>query len=450
VDRWETRRTSRSGRDRRRPGLSAVESLEGRQLLAANVLGTTLPDLTVTGFSAPVAAWGRPLTVTVDVHNVSASSTVEPLSLLPGSVSSADAGPSQVAVYAVRNAHSFKGAVPLGLINVPAVGQNSVVQVTQTLALPNRPPGFKAVGPIDLVFVANATATVLEANPINNVSPPVPVTLEPPLSEPVAVVFNVPPVMQPGDTVVPTISVANLGPADTGPLTVAIVSSTRPDVNAGSRIVATYTIPNVPSASQARATLPAFGDTNPGPQSNVVTFTGAPVTLPAGPPVYYIGVVVDPLNQTPRMPKRVHGHVANSFELFRRVGPPIANLPPAGVVAPTPTSLPPFPIPIFNQPIGGTPAGEFPPPFPVVPSNAGGATSGNPLPTPTNVGPPGGFGGLGTDPNTTVVGNGGVIDVSLEFGDFGNFGTSTNSGSGGTGNTGGGGTGNTGGGATKD
>jgi hypothetical protein len=415
-----------------------VESLEGRQLLTLSPLQTPLPDLTVTGFSAPVAAWGRPLTVTVDVHNVAASSTIEPLSLLPGSVSSADAGPSQVAVYAVRNVHSLKGAVPLGLINVPAIGQNSVVQVTQTLAMPNKPPGFRAAGPINLVFVANATATVLEASPINNVSPPVRVTLEPPLSEPVVALFNVPPVMQPGDTIVPTISIANLGPADTGPLTVAIVSSTRPDVNAGSRIVTTYTIPNVPSAAQARPTPPAFGDTNPGPPSNVVTFTGAPVTLPTGPPVYYIGVVVDPLHQTPRVPRRVHGHLANSFELFQRVGPPIPGLPPAGVVAPTPTSLPPFPIPIFDQPIGGTPAGEFPPPFPAVPSNASGATSGHPLPTPTDVGPPGGFGGTGADPNTTVIGNGGEMDTTLDFGDFGNFGTSTNSGSGGT-TTGGGG-----------
>ena len=40
---WESRRTRRSGRDRRRPDLAALECLEGRELLAYSALGASLP-----------------------------------------------------------------------------------------------------------------------------------------------------------------------------------------------------------------------------------------------------------------------------------------------------------------------------------------------------------------------------------------------------------------------
>src|SRR5438128_12683229 len=60
---WESRRTRRSGRDRRRPDLAALECLEGRELLAHTALGFSLPDLAISGFAAPVASWGGPLAV---------------------------------------------------------------------------------------------------------------------------------------------------------------------------------------------------------------------------------------------------------------------------------------------------------------------------------------------------------------------------------------------------
>ena len=80
----ESRRTRRNGNDRRRPCLAIVETLERRELLAYSGLGFSLPDLTVTGFASPVASYGGPVTVTVNVRNIGASSTLEPLALSPG------------------------------------------------------------------------------------------------------------------------------------------------------------------------------------------------------------------------------------------------------------------------------------------------------------------------------------------------------------------------------
>src|SRR5438128_5609378 len=59
---WESRRTRRSGRDRRRPDLAALESLEGRELLAFSPLGFSLPELSIRGFAAPAASWGGQVT----------------------------------------------------------------------------------------------------------------------------------------------------------------------------------------------------------------------------------------------------------------------------------------------------------------------------------------------------------------------------------------------------
>ena len=75
---WESRRTRRrGGRDRRRPDLAAVESLEGRQLMAYSPLGASLPQLTISGYASPAAAWGGPLTVTVNIANIGPAPILE-------------------------------------------------------------------------------------------------------------------------------------------------------------------------------------------------------------------------------------------------------------------------------------------------------------------------------------------------------------------------------------
>jgi hypothetical protein len=448
VDRWESRRARRVGgaggvvrvRSRRRPDLDGLERLEGRELLAYSPLGTSLPDLTVNGYTAPVAAWGQPLTVTVDVHNVGTSTYVEPLSLQPGSVSSADAGPSIVAVYVASNPHSLRGAVPIAGIGVPAVPQNGIVQITQTIVLPARPGGFRPTGPVYLVFVANANDSVLEVNPTNDASAPVPVALGPAVADPVAVAFDVPDSLQPGDTIRPIVAVANAGTANTGPVVVDVVASTQPFVNAGSTVVASYTVPNIPPASVIRPVVPAFGDVGTAVQSNVVTIVGAPVTLPAAPPVYYIGVVINPQNPVVTPPRHGHHHgrvkAENPFMLVHQVGPPVSGEPPAGVVQ-VATAPPLFPNPITTVPIGSTPQGIFPPLFPVIPANASGATGNNPIPLFQIIGPPGGFGGLGADTPVEITGGGSFAFTSGTF----DVTTTTTTTGGGSTTTGGGGKG---------
>src|SRR5262249_41871001 len=75
-----------------------------------------------------------------------------------------------------------------------------------------------------------------------------------------------------------------------------------------------------------------FGLANLTPQQNTVTITGAPLTLPTTPKVYFIGVVVDPDGKI----KQIHGISGitgtSALSLARQVGPPIQGLPPAGVI----------------------------------------------------------------------------------------------------------------------
>jgi len=396
----------RSVRAARRPGPAAPESLESRDLLAYTPLGFSLPDLSVSGFSAPVAAWGNPLAVTVDVRNTGASTLVEPLSLTPGSTSSADAPASTVAVFALKRQHSFRGAVQVGTVNVPAIPQNDNVQVTQTITLPIRPSGFPGDGgKVYLLFIVNAGAEVFESDPTNNVSRPVPVTIEAPLPELSVVGFDVPPVIQPGDTIQPNIRVANFGPAATaaqGTFVVDVVASTTPNFNSGSTVVASYTVANVPPKSLSPSKTPQYGDVNLVPPANIVTIAGSPVTLPTTPGRYYIGVVIDPtlqIKQIQNVPTFVRPR--NPFSLPHVVGPPIKGLPPAGVVTPGGVgNIPVFPFPFGLLPVGGSLDGlTFPAPFPptaaVLTTGAGntggaGGTRGAPGTGPTSGGNGGG------------------------------------------------------------
>ena len=332
----------------------------------------SLPDLQANGFAAPVASWGGPLAITVNFQNIGSSQITEPLSLAPGSISSADAAASAIAVYAVRNPHSgIRGGVLVGTLSAPAIAQNALIQFTQTITLPNRPAGFPGDGGrIFLVLRTNSNLTFPENDRTNNTSAPIPVSIQAPLPELAVVGFDVPPVMQPGDTIQPNIRVANFGPADTvtqGPVQVAVVASTTPNFNKGSSIVALYTVDNIFGQSRAPSKGPVFGDANLNPPLNVITISGAPVTLPGSPSVYFFGVVVDPFNQIKQLQK-VPQFVrpANPFSLSRKVGPPIDGLGRARVdVGGGVSNVPTFPIPFGGNPVGGLPAGAgFPVPFP--------------------------------------------------------------------------------------
>lgn len=374
---WETLRARDDRRARRRTDLAALEILEGRQLLSYTSLGYSLPDLQVSGTAGTVAVWGGTFRVSVMLKNTGASTIIEPLSMVPTTQlaigpdgmpvppyaipSQADVPSSQVGIYVGRSAHSLSRAVLVGTVQAPALSQNNVEQFDTTITLPSRPAGLPARGIYYVHLVANLDQSVAETNLRNNVSPPVPVRfISKALPMLRATALAVPPVMQPGDTIAPTIRIANVGSAGTlaqGPVEFALVASVTPDFNLGSSIIAQYTwnddIPgqsDTPIQTRARRHRKLFGSLaaardNVVPPGNVITYTGAPVTLPTSPETYYIGVVIDPNNKLKQL-----STPSNRLELINVVGPPIPNLPPAGVLSAALTQQ--FPNPPDGKPIG--------------------------------------------------------------------------------------------------
>jgi hypothetical protein len=371
---WDSLRAPADRRARRRTGLAAPEHLEGRELLSYSSLGSSLPDLRVTALASPVAVWGQPYNLTPIVQNIGASTIVEPLSLVPADQvevgpdgflvppywvpSTSNVPESQIGVYLTRRPHGLAGAVKIGTITAPPVPQNDVVQVPTQLVLPARPAGFANSGQYFLRLVANDNGAILEGNTANNVSPPIPVRFAAvALPRLTATALGVPPVMQPGDTIRPTIQITNLGSGGTaplGPVEVALVASVTPDFNLGSSIVALYTVTdNIPGLSNT-PTRPIRHRRHPGlplrplnnvvPAQNVTTIFGAPVTLPSSPELYFLGVVIDPNNKLPSIGS------PDRLQQIRQVGPPIAGLPPAGVVSPPLDTS--FPNPPAGTPIG--------------------------------------------------------------------------------------------------
>ena len=108
---WESRHKRRKVRAPRRPELSALECLEGRELLAYTPLGFSLPDLSVQGFTGPAASWGGQLTVTVNVKNTGASTLIEPLAQVPGATSTADSQPTSVVITVASKKNSDRKSV---------------------------------------------------------------------------------------------------------------------------------------------------------------------------------------------------------------------------------------------------------------------------------------------------------------------------------------------------
>lgn len=338
--------------------------------MAYTPLGFSLPDLTIQGFTAPSASWGQPLTVTVDVKNTGASTLIEPLALQPGATSTADAAPTQVVVFAAPSRrNSPRKPIPIGVFDIPAISQNDVEQFTETFVLPNRPRGFaKEGGAIDVFFQVNPARNVIETDYTNNISQRSPVLIAPAFPQLQAVDLDVPPTMQPGDTISPNIRVANLGPVDTSlqaPVTVALVASVDRKFGPGSSVIALYDIGNISGINTAPSQNRGFSNarTTLDPQNNVVTINGVPVTLPESPRNYYIGVVVDPTNTLTQL-GRIGRHKVrpSGFSLIHKVGPPIGGLPPAGVVVPGggADNLP-FPFPLTSTSTVGNPVSSTPP-----------------------------------------------------------------------------------------
>jgi hypothetical protein len=314
--------------------------------MASSQLGFSLPDLTVSGQAGPRAAWGGTLDVSAFLQNIGASTITEPLSQAPatqaptpgspyGSTSTADAPDSTVDVLLTRTPKSLRGAVTLGSIEAPPLGQNSVEELDASFKLPARPKGFPGNGGKFFVwFVANSTNAFPEANTGNNLSKPVPVqVVGQPLPSLRAIGLSVPSRLQPGDTINPVIIVENFGTADTsaqGPVTVDLVESVTKSFTLGSQIIATYTIDDLPgvSGTPTKGNFRTFAEQILSPPSNVISLGGKEVTLSTSPNKYFLGVVIDPqgaINQL-SLPK-------NSFQAIHVVGPPIKGLPPANTVS---------------------------------------------------------------------------------------------------------------------
>jgi hypothetical protein len=343
---------SRSRRARRRTDLGAPERLEGRELLAFSPLGMSTPDLTISSATAgPVATYGGNLGLQIDVSNLGASSIIEPLSIAPGAPSFADAPASTVGVFLSRSPRFGPGAFPIAAVPIPAIRQNSIVRVDTTISLPFQPPGFPGSGGTVYLFLrANIDNQVEDLNPANNTTGGIPVTIEAPLPDLQAIALDVPPVMQPGDTIAPEIKVANFGTVDTGlqgPVTVDLVASTDTNFGPGDQVLETFTIDNIPPLSIVPFSGSLLGDVNINDPANVRTVAGAPVTLPAGPPTYFLGVIVDP-NRTIRQIHEIGEPPTSALSPVRPVGPPIAGLIPAGQLQAAAPSQNVFPTPAFG------------------------------------------------------------------------------------------------------
>jgi hypothetical protein len=370
----------RSKRATRRMELTALERLEARALLAFTNLGFSLPDLIVSGYAGPKAAWGGTISISGYLQNIGASTITEPTQQAPPTQltppgsglnstdsSTADAQDTTIAIYITPHRNTMRGAILLPVsptsptFQAAPVPQNSVEPFTVgPITLPARPKGFPGGrGTFYIRLMANSSATAFETNPENNLSPPIPVhVVSNALPELRAVAMLVPPVMQPSDTISPTVQIENFGTAGTikqGPVEVWLVESPTPNFSVVSQMIASKTITSdIPPLSETptQGNPATFGEASLMPPNNVTTFTFPPVTLSPAPSKFYLGVVVDPfgtLNQL-SVPK-------NALEQIHKVGPPIKHLPPANSSGQVITPLTgQFPTPADGQLIGNLPS----------------------------------------------------------------------------------------------
>ncbi|QDV33516.1 hypothetical protein [Tautonia plasticadhaerens] len=354
------RRGNGTTRTRRRPAPITPEALEGRHLLAYTPLGFSIPDLAIlNAYTGPVAAYGGEIAVTVDVSNLGQSSIPEPLAQFPGQASAADAGPSEIEVYYTNQAHSpFGDRILLGTISVPAVPQNRLVQVTGVVSLPEEPPaGYPGVGSNGFITLElDPDRDVRDLDRTNNVfRPAASFLLVPDLPDLQAIALGLPPVLNPGDTIVPQVKVANYGAAptiDQAPVVVQVVASLDEAFGPGDIVLGTFTVGNILPLSFAPTERFVPGDQTLLDRPNVAVLDAMqPVTLPETGAPYFVGVVVDPQDEIREISELDRGPDP-TLELARLVDDSGLGLPPAGVIGPAAEADRPFPYPPFDTPTG--------------------------------------------------------------------------------------------------
>lgn len=324
----------------RRRGLAGFDRLEPRELMAFTPLGTSLPDLAVARvFAGPVAAYGGQIEVAIDISNLGAASLNEPENLAPGNPGATASSPTTAEIYLNRSPRARPGTgILLGTFDVSSIPQDRLARFTTTVDMPTtRPARFPDSGAnVFLSVLIDPDRVVQDYDRTNNFNRRgVPVFLTPNLPDLQAIALQLPDGLNPGDAVIPELKVANYGSAPTNlqaPVVVQVVASLDTDFGPGDQVLATFTIANIEPLSLAPTKRLVLGDVTLTDQPNVVTLTSdTAVTLPATPANYFVGVVVDPLNQI-REISELDRLASPRLEPVLPVGPTGVDLPPAGVV----------------------------------------------------------------------------------------------------------------------
>ncbi len=352
-----TRQTGRdaAARSRRRAAFTTgLETLERRELLSWSPLYKSLPDLTVSGIAAPVAAYGQEMDVTVDVRNLGAN-TFPLYQQQRGAPSTADSPPATVVVYASSKPHfSNRSVVKVGSFEIPSIRENSLAQFTASITLPQASPKLPAEGgTVFLYFRVNTSKRPIpDFDPTNNLTRRgVPVQTAPALPDLFGYSLDTPPVMQAGDTIRPTVQVVNYGtvnPDTQGSFDVILVASDDQFYGPGDVVLARTTVTSLAPLSSVPMANVVLGDVNIDTPINVTTLAANfDVVLPSTPSSYFIGVVVDPENTIQEISELGRGPdpILNPIKV---VGPGLHAFPPAGPVmdAAPPDNL--FPYPPFG------------------------------------------------------------------------------------------------------
>ncbi|GAC1341501.1 MAG: hypothetical protein NVSMB14_06700 [Isosphaeraceae bacterium] len=341
---------------KRRIGLGVLERLEARELMAFSPVIGPGPDLTVVGIAGPVAAYGGPLAVTVDVANlVHPNEVVNPLAALPNQPSVLPASPETIVAVYASPSRRFNASQEflVGDIAIPALAPGTVTEQTATFTLPaKRPNGLPGPGHrIYLTFQVDPLGQTGDVNPSNNLTTVgIPVLISPPLPDLRALALQTPSTLQAGDVISPSIKIGNFGTVDSvlqAPIEVDLIVSPKPFPTKGSKVLARYLIESLTPLSQAPSTNFIVGDANLTNPPNVTTLFGAQVTLPKSSNGEYLGVIVDPSKRIRQIRDAVKGPI-RPFSFVRKIGPAIAGLPPATVVSQPAPQANLFPIPPFG------------------------------------------------------------------------------------------------------
>ncbi len=308
-----TRSAGRANGSARRPGLAPqIDALEGRQLLTLTApgfvstpLGVTAPDLAVTrAFTSPATTDLGQLAVAAEVANLATSETREPLNLGIQVPTSADAPASTLGVFANVRLPGGRSLPPLrvGSLPIPEITQNQFVRVEGIVGLGRLPLQFLRSGVLDFTVVADVDDVVAELNEANNTMAVInerPTVLGPALADLMTINFSTPEALVPGQSFFGSVTIANNGTVDAVlPFEVVVVASEDEVFDPGiDQIVQTFDV-QVPLPSLSRFATPRLNllGLTGGITPNARTFSSV-FTLPDMPGDYFLGVVVDPMDQ---------------------------------------------------------------------------------------------------------------------------------------------------------